>query len=64
MKKQLLELQKQRDFLRSQLKSQSKRGELGEQFQKQSEKLRKLDGLFSRLCSSEGLKLSKFGRLL
>lgn len=64
MKEQLLQLQKQRDFLRSQLKSQSKQGQLEGQFEKDSEKLKKMDGLFRRLCSSQGFKLSKFGRLL
>ena len=64
MKDQLLQLQSQRDFLRGKLKGQSKKGKLGEQFERDSKKLKKLDQLFCRLCLSEGLKLSKFGRLL
>ena len=61
MKNQLLQLQGQRDQLRSQLNSKFKRGEFeNELLMKQ---LSNLDGLFNRLCQKNGFKLSKFGRL-
>ena len=61
MKEKLLQLQIERDQLRSQLNSKFKRGEFeNELLMKQ---LSNLDGLFNRLCKKKGFKLSKFGRL-
>jgi len=64
MKEQLLQLQSQKDSLRSKLQSKSRLGQLDKEFDKLNKQLSHLNGLFSRLCGKNGFKLNKFGRLL
>jgi len=64
MKTQLLELQKQLDSLRSDLKILIKQDDLGVEFESKEKSLRDLEGLFHRLCSKHQIQLSKFGRII
>jgi hypothetical protein len=64
MKQELLLLQSQRDLLKSKLQGKLRLSQFDKEFQDDSKKLRKLDGLFFRLCLKKGFELSKQGRLL
>ena len=64
MKNELKNLESQRDSLRAKLQAKLRLSNFDEEFNRGSEKLRHLDGLFFRLCEKHNLKLSKFGRLL
>tara|TARA_R110000851_G_C12772766_1_gene534388 strand:- start:96 stop:293 length:198 start_codon:yes stop_codon:yes gene_type:complete len=63
MKNQLLQLQLERDLLRSELKGKSKMLEFDDQFHLNSKELSRLDTLFFKLCNEQNFTLSKWGRL-
>jgi hypothetical protein len=64
MREQLLQLQSQRQSLRLQLKHKSRFNQFDNDFERKQKLLEHLDGLFSRLCKENGLRLNKNGLLL